>query len=85
MRIVVNNGSTKPVRTPWPWRGEVPPGTEQEFHLEDRGFPVLSAISLAVMAEQLEGVTVRIFKGTPEEEYEVVRTSSMPTMVKKSS
>ena len=83
MRIVVNNQSDKPVRTPWPWRGEVPPGMQQEFHLEDKGFPVLSAISLAVMAEQLENVTVRIFKGNPEEEYEVVRTSSMPIMVKK--
>lgn len=83
MRLVIENNSASPVQTPWPFRGEVAVGESKEIVLADRGMEVLSAMAFYRACDRMDGVTARLFRGTPEKEYEVVIKGAMPSFVEK--
>jgi len=83
MRLHIENGGTSALATPWPFRGEVAAGTSKDLMLQDKGIEALVGMTFYKMCQRKDGVVARLFRGTPEKEYEVVQHGAVAMLEEK--
>lgn len=83
MRLHIENGGTTALATPWPFRGAVAAGASKDLVIQDKGIEALVGMTFYLMCQRKDGVVARLFRGTPEKEYEVVLKGAMPSFVEK--
>lgn len=86
MRMSIENTTGETIRLPKPIEGEVEDGqTVEKDDLPESGFMLSRLIHYGWTVKKVAGITVRYFKGDPEEEYEVVRVGPLPGLRKKAA
>jgi len=84
MRITIQNDTGATIQTPSPIEGSVADGETGEWtDVSENGFDLVRAIRFLNVISRTPGVTVRVFRGDPEEECEVVRRGPVPNLRRK--